>query len=123
MKLQITPYLAIELTEPNELIELISDEDKVDFMQSLACDDIIIKHVTDQLIGGCTDGGYYGSSVWSSESEPSTPLDIARRAIAKSYSKFALDEITSLESSLKRSNESKDEYMNKYYDLLHKRKF
>ena len=123
MKLQITPYLAIELTEPNELIELISDEDKVDFMQSLACDDIIIKHVTDQLIDGCTKGGYHGSSVWSSESEPSTPLDIARRAIAKSYSKFALDEITSLESSLKRSNESKDEYMNKYYDLLHKRKF
>tara|TARA_R110002096_G_scaffold91617_1_gene207178 strand:- start:5873 stop:6241 length:369 start_codon:yes stop_codon:yes gene_type:complete len=120
MKLQITPYLAIELTEPNELIELISDEDKVDFMQSLACDDIVIKHVTDQLLHGCTEDGYHGS-FGGNRSEPSTPLDTAKRAIAKSYSKFVSDEITSLERGLKRSNESKDEYMSKYYDLLHKR--
>ena len=112
--------MVIELTDPNELIELINDDDKVDFMQSLACDDIIIKHVTDQLLHGCTEDGYYGSK-GCNEAEPSTPLDIAKRVIAKSYSTFVSDEITSLESSLKRSNESKDEYMNKYYDLLHNR--
>ena len=120
MKLQITPYLAIELTDPNELIELINDDDKVDFMQSLACDDIIIKHVTDQLIFGCTEGGYHGSK-GCNEAEPSTPLDIAKRVIAKSYSTFVSDEITSLENELKRTEDSKGEYMSKYYDLLHKR--
>ena len=122
MKLQITPYMIIDLTEPNELIELISDDDKVNFMQSLACDDIIIKHVTDQLLHGCTEDGYYGSKECN-EAEPSTPLDIAKRAIAKSYSKFASDEIAALERGLKRTRDSRDEYMSKYYDLLYKRPF
>ena len=120
MKLQVTPYLSIDLTEPNELIELISDEDKLHFMQSLSCDDIIIKHVADQLVHGCTEDGYHGS-LGSNTSEPSTPLDVAKREISKSYSDFVRKEITSLENELKRQEASTLEFTNKYYDLLHKR--
>lgn len=120
MKLKVTDYLTIELTEPNELIELISDEDKLHFMQSLSCDEVIIKHVTDQLVHGCTEDGYHGS-IGSNVSEPSTALDKAKREIAKSYSGFVRKEVARLEIELKRQKETSDEWINKYYDLYHKR--
>lgn len=121
MKLQVTPYLSIDLTEPSELIELISDEDKLHFMQSLSCDDIIIKHVADQLVHGCTEDGYHGSLGGGNTSEPSTPLDVAKREISKSYSDFVRKEITSLENELKRQEARTLEFTSKYYDLLHER--
>lgn len=108
--------MAIELTEPNELIELISDDDKVDFMQSLSCHDVIIKHVADQIIHGCTDGGYSGGETMVSES-PSTPLQAARREIAVSASDIANKEIKALERALKHSKEQCDEWNRQYFEL------
>lgn len=119
MKLQVTKYMTIELTEPNELIELISEDDKVDFMQSLSCHDVIIKHVADQIIHGCTDDGYSGSETMVSES-PSTPLQAARREIAVNASDVANKEIKALERALKHSKEQCDEWNRKYFELYDK---
>lgn len=119
MKLQVTKYMAIELTEPNELIELISEDDKVDFMQSLSCHDVIIKHVADQIIHGCTDGGYSGSETMISES-PSTPLQEARREIAINANDVAKKEIEGLQRALEYSKASCEEWQRKFYDLSDK---
>lgn len=119
MKLQVTKYLAIELTEPNELIELIDEDDKVEFMQSLSCHDVAIKHVADQIIHGCTSGGHSGSEGVISES-PSTPLQKAKREIALSSSDIASREIRNLERALGSQKERFNELENKYYELLEK---
>ena len=120
MKLQVTNYLAIELTEPNELLELMNEEDKLDFMQSLSSSESVIKHVSDQIINGCTEGGYSGSYSAVS-SEPSTALQSAIREISINSSDIASGEIKSLQDALARMEHLKDEYMNKYFDLYHGR--
>ena len=119
MKLQVTPYLAIELAEPNELIELIDDDDKVDFFQSLSCDNIIFKHVADQIISGCTDDGYHGS-IGQTSDNPNCPLQIAQRDIAKSANDIASREIDNLELMLNATKKDLGEMTDKYYDLYHK---
>lgn len=119
MKLQVTQYLAIELTDPNELIELIDEDDKVEFMQSLSCHDVVIRHVADQIIHGCTSGGYSGSEGTTSES-PSTPLQKAKREVALSSSDIASREIRSLERALSSQKERFNELESKYYELLEK---
>lgn len=120
MKLQVTKYLALELTEPQELIELISPEDLVEFTQSLSCWDEVIKHVAEQIIHGQTEGGYSGSETLT-QSKPSTPLQSARRDIAINSSDIAKREIEGLQKSLAVMEKLKDEYMNKYFDLYHGR--
>lgn len=117
MKLQITKYLAIELTEPNELIELIDDKDKVEFMQALSCHDVIFEHVADQIINGCTDDGFHAATSLV-KSNPSTPLDRAKRRVGLMASDIAESEISNLERALERAEMQKEEFMNKYYELL-----
>ena len=120
MKLQVTEYLAIELTEPNELFELISDEDKIDFWQSLSCDRIIFKHVADQIIHGCTEGGYHATMSFGHE--PTEPLDVAIREVSKLSGGIAKREIESLEARLECEYLEKKKYMDMYYDLYHQTK-
>ena len=119
MKLQVTKYLAIELTEPNELIELISDEDKIDFWQSLSCDDIIFKHVADQIIHGCTEDRYHATMSFGVE--PTQPLDVAIREVSKLSGDVAKREIEKLEARLEREVSEKDKYMDMYYELYHEK--
>jgi hypothetical protein len=116
MELKVTNYLTIKLSEPKELIELISDEDKIEFMQSLSCEDIIIKHVSDQIIHGCTELGYYGYKGCTGSS-PSTPLDIAIRQVSKCASTIAKKQIESLERALKYQEDETTKYQDKYYKL------
>ena len=118
MKLKVTNYLTLELTEPRELIELVSEEDKIDFFQSLACEDVVIKYVSDQIIHGCTDDGYHGSTGCVAH-DPSTPLDIATRYVAKNANDVARKQISSLERALKDSKQREKEWQEKYYDLYH----
>lgn len=120
MKLQVTNYLAIELTEPNELLELMSEDDKLHFMQSLSSHEIIIKHVADQIISGCTEDGYSGSYS-SVESKPHTALQTAVRDISINSGEIARKEIESLQRALAAAEKARDEYSNKYWDLYHGR--
>ena len=116
MKLQVTKYLAIELTEPNELLELMSEDDKVEFMQSLSCHDSVIKHVADQIIHGCTEDGFHGS-IAMVDDNPSTELQKAQREIAMSLSDIARMEIYELVCAVKHHKKQADEWCKKYHDL------
>ena len=119
MKLQVTPYMAIELTEPNELINLINEDDRVHFMQSLSCHDEVFKHVADQIINSMTVDGYSASQTIV-KPNPTTALQSAVRQVAHMSSDVASKEIERLERELQRVSKLCDEFQDKYYDLYHK---
>jgi hypothetical protein len=116
MKITISKYFSMEFSEPNELLELIEDEDKIHFLQSLSCNESVLKHVADQIMYGCTEGGYH-ASIGEVKSEPNTILQNAVRIIAKNSSDIADSQITKLELKLKELEESNNEWRCKYYDL------
>ena len=108
----------MEFSEPNELLELIEDEDKIHFLQSLSCNKSVFKHVADQIISGCTENGYHGS-IGEVQSTPNTILQNAVRIIAKNASAIADKQITELEIKLKQLENSSSKWQRKYYDLYH----
>ena len=116
MKLQVTKYLAIELTEPCELVELMREEDKVEFMQSLSCHDSVIKHVAEQIVHGCTKDGFHGGITMVSDNH-TTALQKAQREVAMSLSDIASREIKELERAVKYHKEQSNEWCEKYHEL------
>ncbi len=71
MKLE-NAKVTITLEDPNELIEAMDSQEKMDFFQSLSCHDEIIEHVMCQVFDGWTENGSHGSisCTWNG----STPL-------------------------------------------------
>ena len=108
----------MEFSEPNELLELIEEEDKIHFLQSLSCHESVFVHVADQIISGCTEGGY-SNYIGEVQSTPNTSLQNAVRRIAKNASAIADEQITELERKLKELEKSNYEWRNKYYDIWH----
>ena len=118
MKITISKYFSMEFSEPNELLELIEDEDKIHFLQSLSCNESVLKHVADQIVHGRTEDGYH-SSIGEAKSAPNTSLQRAVRQIAKNSSAIADEQIAELERKLKELEKSREEWRNKYYDIWH----
>ena len=115
----ISKYFSMEFSEPNELLELIEEEDKIHFLQSLSCHESVFVHVADQIISGCTENGYHGN-IGEVQSTPKTSLQRAVRQIAKNSSAIADEQIAELERKLKELEKSNEEWRNKYYDIYHK---
>tara|TARA_R110000851_G_scaffold89994_2_gene196335 strand:+ start:541 stop:909 length:369 start_codon:yes stop_codon:yes gene_type:complete len=118
MKITISKYFSMEFSEPNELLELIEDEDKIHFLQSLSCNESVLKHVADQIMYGCTEDGYH-ASIGEVKSKPNTSLQNAVRLMSKNFSEIANSQITELELKLKELEKSNNEWRCKYYDLYH----
>jgi hypothetical protein len=97
--------------------EYLPEERHQELAESLSCSDVVIDAVVDQILGGWTENGFCGAS--TSEVEPKTPLDIARRKIAKGANEASKNEIERLERSLAFMEKTKNEYMNKYFELYH----
>ena len=95
IELKINSYMKFYISEPNELLELMSDDDKLQLIESLSCHDAVIKHVVAQIkhLYGSTENEHSG---WSSGATGSTPLDNARNEIAESASELASDTIKDL---------------------------
>ena len=96
-------YLKVDIYD---ICRVLPKEDKLKIIESLACDDDLIKHVTDQIVEGMTENGYYGSSYCAPSPEPYLALDAARRKVAKGSSEVAKKEIEKLEKELKQVNEN-----------------
>ena len=84
----------------NYLLDAMSDQAKLDLVERLAVEDVVIKHVVDQIVDGLTENCYGGSRLCGSSAEPSLPLDIAHRRIAEASGKIANAEIASLKLEL-----------------------
>ncbi len=95
-----------------DILDKLDGESKVEFIETLACDEVIIEHVASQIITGLTSGGYSGAKSYMAYHEPTTALDKATREISKISSDLARKEIEKLEFALKESEK-------KYYELLY----
>jgi len=89
-----------------EALEHIPAEQKPALLETLACDDVIIKHVTDQILEGWTENCLHEAISCSAGYSPQTGLDYARREIAKRSSEIAKKEIEKLEKELKETKEN-----------------
>jgi hypothetical protein len=100
-----------------DMLERLSIEDKRSIIDTLSCDDEVIADVTAQLLDGWTEAGSHGGRV-GGQSEPSTPLDKARREIALRAGDVAKKEIDDLCNTLrwaKADNDRTSEWAWKMY--------
>lgn len=86
----------------HEILMGVYPEKKVEMIESLACDDAIIKHVADQIIHRWTENSCSGGSNCTIPADASKgcPLDDAWRRVAKASSDVAKTEIERLERGL-----------------------
>lgn len=101
-----------------DVIERLSKEDKLRLVETLSCNDELIKHVADQLIDGFTENVYCGSG-GVAKAEPFTQLDIQRRRIALNAGEVAKKEIEDMQRALKQAEDGENKYRDMYYALYH----
>lgn len=90
--------LSIDLTD---VLENMPAADKVNIIDTLACDSDIIRHVTAQILHGYTEHGSCGYRCTEAYARPTNALDAARRDIAKTSDDIAKREIERLEEALR----------------------
>lgn len=93
--------ISVTFNEPNDLIELMTDEDKLELIESLSCHEAVIKHVADHLIHGSTENGNSGWCVFHWDADHSYETQKAKNAIAKASGDIAQARIEELESHCK----------------------
>lgn len=103
-----------------EALESVPAEQRPELLEDLSCDDVIIKHVTDQILDGLTENGWSGCSWLSAQVSPQTGLDYARREVAKRSGEVAKKEIEKLEKELK---ETKEKYWEMVNERPHRREY
>jgi hypothetical protein len=81
-----------------DLVDVIcgmTEEEQLNLVESLSCQESVIKFVMQQVITGWTDSGYHGIK-GISDIEPHSALEKAIRQIANQSSEVAKKEIESL---------------------------
>lgn len=92
-----------------ELLESLDDESKLKFIESLACDSMVVKHVADQIITGWTESGCSSGRLCTAESEPALGLDWAVRQVSLRAGDVARVEIERLQKALCSANKQLSE--------------
>lgn len=105
--------------ELHSLLECAKDQTKIELIESLACDDAIIKHVTDQILDGWTENCFCGASSFEQTDTVYYGLDYARRQIAKRSSEVAKNTIEELEKTIARQKQELAEYHEKESRICH----
>lgn len=105
--------------ELHSLLECAKDQTKIELIESLACDDAIIKHVTDQILDGWTENCFCGASSFEQTDTVYYGLDYARRQIAKRSSEVAKNTIEELEKTIARQKQELAEYHEKESRIRH----
>ena len=98
----------------HDLLDNIREEDLSEFLESISCNNKVIKHVTDQIIDKWTENVYSGSSNITASAEVYNGLDKAWREVAKRSGEVAKREIERLEEALKRRNQEYFDLVNEY---------
>jgi hypothetical protein len=99
----------------HELLQYVDKDSRIEMIESLSCDEEIIRHVADQIMNGFTKNCFSGGSEIIASAEPTLALDRARRDIAKKSSDIAKLEIEKLEQSIKYWQEQYDRLLADYY--------
>lgn len=92
------------------LLDTLDDEAKRWAIEHLACENAVIKAVTEQILDGWTEDCSHGAKHCLAEAEPRWGLDWATRAVAKRAGEVAVKEIERLELALKEMTKDRDYY-------------
>lgn len=84
-----------------ELLDGLTDEDRLALADSLSVMDSVIEYVAQQIVDGWTEAGSHGMR-GCGNAEPTTPLDKAIRTVALGASEVAAKDINDLVATLKR---------------------
>jgi len=101
-----------------DLIDSLDDEGRKEIIELLACHDAIIMLVAMQIVEGWTEAGYHGYTSYGPL--PSTPLDKAKRYLAKSASDVAKEHIERLEKSAADAQKQFSDEQTKRIDAEHR---
>lgn len=102
-----------------ELLDRLSEGKKIELIESLSCQDSIIKHVSDQILTGWTENAYSGRIDYAIQQ--TSPLGKARQRVIELAPEVAREEIDRLKRFAKNAEEQQKKYEDMYYDLLNKR--
>ena len=120
MNIRFTDKGALEI-DLHTLLEYVRKEDTASLAESLSCDDDIIRHVVHQIVHGITENGYSGAHNLGAPAcedlDRCSPLDWARRRVAKMSGEIAKAEIEDLEYRLKREIEKSQALDEKIWGL------
>jgi hypothetical protein len=96
------------LVNVEELLKSIPTADRLKLAEILACDAEVLKFVTQQILDGQTENGYYSAICCTAHSDtgPCGGLDWAVREVAKRSGETAAREIKRLEDALKHREEN-----------------
>ncbi|CFQ68296.1 TPA: hypothetical protein ACHW2M_004629 [Yersinia enterocolitica] len=101
--------ITITLNDASSLIDLMSDEDRMQVIESLSCYDNVIKHVVDQISSmyGMTENGFAGGQICGYERlyGEGTVLDKARYQVACSAQESNSELINQQSDAIKRLEE------------------
>lgn len=90
----------------SSLLEMVPDEQLPHLVDTLACQNAVIKSVVEQVLDGWTELGYYGAKSCVAVDNPTYGLDWAVRQVATRSGEVAAAEIRRLEDALKRSQDN-----------------
>jgi hypothetical protein len=94
-----------------KLMEMLSEDDKLEVADYISCENSVIKNVADQIVEGYTESGSYGSKGYDPITKYPSPLEKARRQVANNASEVARYEIDRLTSYI----EMQKEYLTDQY--------
>ncbi|EPC8058568.1 hypothetical protein LXE06_06160 [Yersinia enterocolitica] len=101
--------ITITLNDASSLIDMMSDEDRMQVIESLSCYDNVIKHVADQISSmiGMTENGFAGGQRCGYERlyGEGTVLDKARYQVACSAQESNSELISQQSDAIKRLEE------------------
>jgi hypothetical protein len=101
-----------------DLLSEMSDEQKLDLVERLSCEEIVIKHVAEQIFDGLTENFHSGAFATGSPSYTTALMD-AQRRIANESGEVAEREISLLQSRYEHAHAQSEKYADAYFDLLH----
>lgn len=101
-----------------DLLSSMTDEQKLDLAERLSCEEVIIKHVADQIFDGLTGNGHSGAFSSGSAVHTYALMD-AQRRIANESGDVAKREIETLQWRYEHAHAQSEKYKDAYFDLLH----
>jgi hypothetical protein len=101
-----------------DLLSSMTDEQKLDLAERLSCEEVIIKHVAEQIFDGLTENGHSGCFGSGSPYHSSALMD-AKLRVANEAGDVAKSEISTLQWKYEHAHAQSEKYSKAYFDLLH----
>jgi hypothetical protein len=105
-----------------DLLGSLTDQARLDLIDTLAVREEVIHEVANQIIDGYTTAGSHGPTSFGGNPDATYGLDAARLRIAKASSDIAAKEIERMGDEIRRAKASMDDAWNKYHELVAERR-